>query len=202
MFTLKTLLLLALSAATATTAQGTSGIGQVTCGNNNWSKAQIEEALEEGCRLHEERQQLGQNNYPHRFNNREGLVFAASGPYQEFPIVRNGAYEGGSPGPDRIVFNPNLNGDCVYVGTMTHTGASGNGFNMCATRSEGRPGTGEDTITTTSVTVPATRTQTSTGTSTTSTSTSTASPDSAGSMVQRLGVQGAAVGLMAWAFVL
>lgn len=82
---------------------------------------------------------------------------------------------------------------------MTHTGASGNGFNMCATRSEGRPGTGDDT--TASVTVPGTATRTQTSTSTTSTSTSTASPDSAGA-VQRLGVQGVAVGLMAWAFVL
>ncbi|KAK4641825.1 uncharacterized protein QC763_504230 [Podospora pseudopauciseta] len=198
MFTLKTLLLLTLSAATAT-AQGTSSIGQVTCGNNNWSRSQIEEALEQGCRLHEDGEQLGNNKYPHRFNNREGLVFAASGPYQEFPIVRNGVYEGGSPGADRIVFNPNLNGACVYVGTMTHTGASGNGFNMCATRSEGRPGAGDDT--TASVTVPGTATRTQTSTSTTSTSTSTASPDSAGA-VQRLGVQGVAVGLMAWAFVL
>ncbi|KAK4203225.1 Ribonuclease/ribotoxin [Triangularia verruculosa] len=200
MFTLKSLLLLALSAATATTAQGTAGIGQVSCGNNNWSKAQIDEALAEGCRLHEDGEQLGNNKYPHRFNNREGLVFTASGPYQEFPIVRNGAYSGGSPGPDRIVFNPNLNGNCVYVGTMTHTGAGGNSFNMCATRSEGRPGAGGDG-TPSSVTT-ATRTQTSTSTATTSTSTSTVSPNSAGLVAQRLGVQGAAVGLMAWAFVL
>ncbi|KAK4172720.1 Ribonuclease/ribotoxin [Triangularia setosa] len=200
MFTLKSLLILALSAATAT-AQGTSGIAQVSCGNNNWSKAQLDEATTEACRLFEEREQLGNNKYPHRFNNREGLVFAASGPYQEFPIVRNGAYSGGAPGPDRIVFNPDLNGNCVYVGTMTHTGAGGNAFNMCATRSEGRPSTGAGDDITTTVTT-ATRTQTSTSTFTTSTSTSTASPDSAGSLVQKLGVQGAAVGLMAWAFVL
>ncbi|KAK0716618.1 Ribonuclease/ribotoxin [Apiosordaria backusii] len=201
MFTLKSLLLLALSAATGVTAQGTAGISQVSCGNTNWSKAQLDEATAEGCRLFEEGRQLGNNKYPHRFNNREGLVFAASGPYQEFPIVRNGAYSGGAPGPDRIVFNPDLNGNCVYVGTMTHTGAGGNAFIMCATRSEGRPGTGASDGTTTTVTT-ATRTQTQTSSTTTSTSTSTVSPDSAGSMVQRLGVQGVAVGLMAWAFVL
>lgn len=37
-----------------------------------------------------------------------------------------------SPGADRIVFNPNLDGECAYVGAMTHTGAEmRNGFVMC-----------------------------------------------------------------------
>jgi hypothetical protein len=36
------------------------------------------------------------------------------------------------PGPDRIIFNPNLNGACVYVGAITHTGASRNGFVPCS----------------------------------------------------------------------
>ena len=38
----------------------------------------------------------------------------------------------GAPGPDRVVFNPSLNGECVYVGSMTHTGArTTNGFVSC-----------------------------------------------------------------------
>ena len=37
-----------------------------------------------------------------------------------------------NPGADRVVFNPNLNGNCIYVGAMTHTGAEEqNGFVEC-----------------------------------------------------------------------
>ena len=37
-----------------------------------------------------------------------------------------------SPGADRVVFNPDLDGECAYVGAMTHTGAEErNGFVMC-----------------------------------------------------------------------
>ena len=37
-----------------------------------------------------------------------------------------------NPGTDRVVFNPNLNGECVYVGAMTHSGAEQrNGFVEC-----------------------------------------------------------------------
>ena len=36
------------------------------------------------------------------------------------------------PGPDRVIFNPNLNGACVYVGAITHTGASRGGFVPCS----------------------------------------------------------------------
>ncbi|KAJ0165063.1 Guanyl-specific ribonuclease F1 [Colletotrichum tanaceti] len=111
---------------------GTANIGTVTCGDNRYSKKQIEEATAEGCRLHAVNQQLGSSQYPHRFNNRENLAFASSGPYQEFPIVSSGNYTGRAPGPDRIVFDPNYRSSCVYVGTMTHTGASGrSGFVSC-----------------------------------------------------------------------
>ncbi|WQF87588.1 Putative guanine-specific ribonuclease N1/T1/U2, ribonuclease/ribotoxin [Colletotrichum destructivum] len=111
---------------------GTANIGTVTCGDNRYSKKQIEEATAEGCRLHAANQQLGSSQYPHRFNNRENLAFASSGPYQEFPIISSGNYTGRSPGPDRIVFDPDYRSGCVYVGAMTHTGASGrNGFVSC-----------------------------------------------------------------------
>lgn len=42
-----------------------------------------------------------------------------------------------SPGADRVVFNPDLDGDCVFVGAMTHTGAEGNSFVECKEGSDG-----------------------------------------------------------------
>lgn len=38
----------------------------------------------------------------------------------------------GAPGPDRVVFDPDYRGSCVFVGAMTHTGAvQRNGFVSC-----------------------------------------------------------------------
>jgi hypothetical protein len=112
------------------TAQGTASISSVTCGNNKYTRKQIDEATGEGCRLFAAGLQIGNNNYPHQFNNREALVFATSGPYQEFPILTSGNYTGRSPGPDRIVFR--TRGSCDYVGAMTHTNApTNNGFVLC-----------------------------------------------------------------------
>lgn len=36
-----------------------------------------------------------------------------------------------------MVFNPNLDGDCVFVGAMTHTGAEGNSFVECQEGGDG-----------------------------------------------------------------
>ncbi|KAK3392905.1 Ribonuclease/ribotoxin [Podospora didyma] len=118
----------------AVAAQGTAGLSSVSCGNNRYTKQQIDAATAEGCRLSANNQQLGNSRYPHQFNNREGLVFPASGPYQEFPILSGGAvYSGGAPGADRIVFNPNYQGSCTFIGAMTHTGAAQtNGFVSCS----------------------------------------------------------------------
>ncbi|KAF6824605.1 guanyl-specific ribonuclease N1 [Colletotrichum musicola] len=113
--------------------QGTSSLDAVRCADARYSRRQVEEATAEGCRLHAAKETLGNSKYPHTFNNRESLVFAASGPYQEFPIIASGNYTGRAPGADRIVFNPNYQSrGCVYVGTMTHTGApTRNGFVLC-----------------------------------------------------------------------
>lgn len=75
-------------------AQGTSSIESVTCGTNKYTQKQVNEAVDEACRLIATNQQLGTNRYPHRFNNREGLEFATSGPYEEFPILKSGNYTG------------------------------------------------------------------------------------------------------------
>ena len=43
-----------------------------------------------------------------------------------------------NPGPDRVVFNPNLNGEgCAYVGAMTHRDAKGNSFVECSDAAPG-----------------------------------------------------------------
>jgi hypothetical protein len=82
--------------ATLNPRQGTSDITSVTCGKTTYTRDQIEDAVFEGCRLHAAGEQLGNSRYPHRFNNREGLTFSTSGPYQEFPILSNGNVYSGS----------------------------------------------------------------------------------------------------------
>ncbi|KAK4226618.1 Ribonuclease/ribotoxin [Podospora fimiseda] len=183
----------ALYAAAFTVAQGTTSLSSLSCGSKTYTKQQVDDAVAEGCKLFSNNQQVGRQNYPHKFNNFENLVFATSGPYQEFPIISNGVFTGGSPGADRVVFTPNYQGQCVYVGAMTHTGApTNNGFVSCSEKSAGRPGTGSGSSTS------------STTSSATSapTGSNTASPEGSGAgRMASLG-QGLAIGLMAWAFVL
>ncbi|KAK4124391.1 ribonuclease-domain-containing protein, partial [Parathielavia appendiculata] len=173
--------------------QGTASLSNVTCGRASYTKHQVDAAVAEGCRLHAAGEQLGSSKYPHRFNNYEGLVFAVSGPYQEFPILNSGSvYSGNAPGPDRVLFNPSYQGSCVYVGAMTHTGASGNGFVSCLETSAG--GSTASIITslpTATLSRPSTPTSTRSGAS----STSTAGSDRNGAAPARSsGGQGAVVG--------
>lgn len=84
------------------TRQGTT-LGSLTCGTTSYTKKQVDDAVAEGCRLYASREQLGTSKYPHQFNNREALVFAASGPYQEFPILEGGRLYSGSMLPRCLV---------------------------------------------------------------------------------------------------
>ncbi|KAK1832036.1 Ribonuclease/ribotoxin [Podospora conica] len=177
--------------ATAQSVTGTSSLTSVTCGSTRYTAQQILDATTEGCRLHAAGQQLGNNNYPHQFNNREALVFAASGPYQEFPVIAGGAvYAGRSPGADRIVFKPGSS-RCEYVGSMTHTGApTNNGFVLCE-EVKGRSTSAAGTS--------VTRTTSSTRTATADASSAASTSGSAASGMG-VGIQGwvmGAVGLMA-----
>ncbi|KAL2268260.1 hypothetical protein VTJ83DRAFT_3106 [Remersonia thermophila] len=131
--------------------QGTASLDQVTCGRNTYSRDDVDAAVAEGCRLHAAGRQVGRQNYPHAFRNFEGIQFAAAGPYQEFPILSSGAlFAGNSPGPDRVVFNPKLNGECVYVGAITHTDApTNNGFVPCVESKRSAPGGSSPSTTTT-----------------------------------------------------
>ncbi|KAM0718911.1 hypothetical protein Q7P37_005983 [Cladosporium fusiforme] len=117
-----------LATAFAAPAQIEKRQGAVTCGSTSYSASQVSAAVSQGCDYFQAGNQVGSNNYPHRYNNYEGFDFRSSGPWQEFPITRSGVYTGGSPGADRVVFNEN----CAYAGSITHTGASGNNFVGCS----------------------------------------------------------------------
>ncbi|KAL1305223.1 hypothetical protein AAFC00_002140 [Neodothiora populina] len=99
----------------------------VTCGSTVYYPSSLQLALNAGYSHYKAGTEV--NDYPHTYNNYEGFTFSrASGPYQEFPILKGKAYTGGSPGADRIIFNTKG----VYVGSITHTGASGNDFVGCS----------------------------------------------------------------------
>jgi len=61
----------------------------------SYSASQVSAAVSQGCQYYRNNQQVGSNDYPHRYNNYEGFDFRNSGPWQEFPIVRSGVYTGG-----------------------------------------------------------------------------------------------------------
>ncbi|CAK1365038.1 uncharacterized protein RHO25_009900 [Cercospora beticola] len=117
------------SAPTAAPAELIERQSATRCGSFSYSSGAVSAALNQGYRYYQNGQQVGSNDYPHQYNNREGFNFAVSGPYQEFPILQSGnVYTGGSPGPDRVVFNTAGR----YAGAITHTGASGNNFVGCS----------------------------------------------------------------------
>ena len=71
---------------------------------------------------------LGSDHYPHQYNDYEGFSFPTAAPWYEFPILSSyTVYTGGSPGPDRVIFDSHGNFDSL----ITHTGASGNNFVAC-----------------------------------------------------------------------
>lgn len=99
-----------------------------TCGSTCYWQSDIDAALNKGYSLYQSGQTEGSNDYPHTENNYENLPFAVSGPYQEFPILSSyEVYDGGAPGPDRVVFNTKGQ----FAALVTHTGASGNDFVSC-----------------------------------------------------------------------
>ncbi|KAF4556219.1 Guanyl-specific ribonuclease F1-like protein [Elsinoe fawcettii] len=99
---------------------------QTTCGSKYYDANDAKLALNAGCQRFNAGTTV--SGYPHRYNNYEGFEFDVPGPWQEFPIIDNKAYTGGSPGADRIIFNEY----CEVAGFITHTGASGNNFVGCS----------------------------------------------------------------------
>ncbi|KAH0838937.1 hypothetical protein AYO21_05983 [Fonsecaea monophora] len=99
-----------------------------TCGGVCYFQTTIDAAVAKGFSLHQAGQTEGSDDYPHQYNNFEGFDFSVSAPYFEFPILDTfKVYNGGSPGPDRVIFND----DGDYAGVITHTGASGDDFVAC-----------------------------------------------------------------------
>ncbi|OAL05232.1 ribonuclease-domain-containing protein [Phaeosphaeriaceae sp. SRC1lsM3a] len=100
----------------------------VQCGSTCYTSSQVSAARNAGYNYYSQGSQAGSSTYPHTYNNYEGFDFLVSGPYQEFPLRTSGAYTGGSPGADRVIFNTRGQ----RAGEITHTGASGNNFVACS----------------------------------------------------------------------
>ncbi|KAL1859143.1 hypothetical protein Plec18170_002258 [Paecilomyces lecythidis] len=99
-----------------------------TCGSTCYWASDISAAQDKGYQLYQSGQTLGDDKYPHQYNDYEGFSFPVDGPYYEFPILSSyEVYSGGSPGADRVVFN----GNNQLAGLITHTGASGDDFVQC-----------------------------------------------------------------------
>ncbi|KAF1944729.1 ribonuclease-domain-containing protein [Clathrospora elynae] len=100
----------------------------VKCGSTCYTSAQASAARTAGYKFYSQDTEAGSSTYPHTYNNYEGFTFLVKGPYQEFPLRTSGAYTGGTPGADRVIFNT----AGQRAGEITHTGASGNNFVACS----------------------------------------------------------------------
>lgn len=99
-----------------------------TCGSTCYYQSDIDAAVQQGYGYYQNDQTVGNDKYPHQYQDYEGFTFPDTVPYYEFPILSdNEVYTGGSPGADRVIFT----GDGTYEGVITHTGASGNDFLQC-----------------------------------------------------------------------
>lgn len=79
-------------AAPATIKQRQSS---TTCGSNYYSASQVNDAFNQGLNYYYNGEQVGNDDYPHTYNDYEGFDFPVGGPYQEFPIEESSVYTGG-----------------------------------------------------------------------------------------------------------
>ncbi|KAK1243286.1 hypothetical protein MKX07_003914 [Trichoderma sp. CBMAI-0711] len=102
---------------------------EATCGTVYYSSEAVSSASAAACEYVQTGETAGGSTYPHRYKNYEGFYFKGlEGPFYEFPILSSGeTYDGGRPGPDRVV----IDGQCEIAGVITHTGADGNAFVAC-----------------------------------------------------------------------
>jgi len=91
-----------------------------TCGDNTYSSSDISNAISQA-------ENGGSGDYPHQYKDYEGFSFSCSSPYYEYPLESRYAYDGGSPGADRVIYDDS--GD--FCACITHTGASGDDFVEC-----------------------------------------------------------------------
>ncbi|KAI1333859.1 extracellular guanyl-specific ribonuclease [Xylariaceae sp. FL0016] len=98
------------------------------CGDVCYWQVDIDDAVDQGYSLYKSGDTVGDNDYPHEFNNYEGFDLETASPWYEFPILSSyEVYDGGAPGTDRVIFNSKGQQDIL----VTHTGASGNDFVAC-----------------------------------------------------------------------
>ncbi|KAI9666762.1 MAG: hypothetical protein M1831_001537 [Alyxoria varia] len=97
----------------------------VVCGPKDYYPSSVSAAIDAACNYLQSGTDV--DSYPHEYNNYEGFEFSCSGTFYEFPLQYGSAYDGGSPGADRVIINYN----CQYCGSITHYGADGNDFVGC-----------------------------------------------------------------------
>ncbi|KAG8685018.1 hypothetical protein FRC12_007986 [Ceratobasidium sp. 428] len=111
-----------------------SGLTAATCSKISFTPDQIDAAASEAEKHIAARTDVGNNNYPHVFNNRERFTFneGCNKPFFEFPIFQDKVYTGGPPGADRVIVGSVDGGDAAFCGVITHTDApTRNGFVQC-----------------------------------------------------------------------
>ncbi|KAF3938734.1 hypothetical protein ABW19_dt0203609 [Dactylella cylindrospora] len=125
------LAVLSLLLAPAAMAQ-VEGATEIDCEGKQWTAGQVQSASEESLGHIKDGTTVGNNDYPHEFNNREGFDFGdCAKPFYEFPIVKGGDYDGGPPNTDRVVIGSVKGDTALFCGAITHTNANGNQFNEC-----------------------------------------------------------------------
>lgn len=105
------------------------------CDGTDYTKADIDAAATQALTLAKAGKTVGDDKYPHAYNDYEHFNFAhGEAPYLEFPVLQNGTvYDGGRPGADRIVIGSIAEdySSAVYCACITHDGQKKNGFAEC-----------------------------------------------------------------------
>lgn len=107
---------------------------QLTFTGTYYSQTDIDNAATAALSYYANGETVGNDKYPHRYNDYEGFDFSCSAPYLEFPIESGSTYSGGSPGADRVVIG-SISGDdssAQYCAVITHDGQSNNDFAECS----------------------------------------------------------------------
>ncbi|KAG6048316.1 hypothetical protein E4U17_007183 [Claviceps sp. LM77 group G4] len=101
-----------------------------SCGAAQYSSDAIARAANASCSRVKKGTAIGANSYPHVYRNSEKIdLKGLRGPFYEWPILSNGRiYDGGNPGPDRVIITK----DCTPAGVLSHQGATNNAFRECA----------------------------------------------------------------------
>ncbi|CAE7088736.1 unnamed protein product [Rhizoctonia solani] len=129
-------LALAIPAPTKTTPlekRAISGVTAADCDGFTFTAAQVSAAASAAASRVASGSTVGDNSYPHVFNNREGFTFQSGcrAPYYEFPLFRSQVYTGGDPSYNRVVIGSVSGSSAAFCDVITHYGASGNNFLQC-----------------------------------------------------------------------